>query len=424
MSKEEDINFLKIQTCVLKVNIHCDGCKQKVKKILHKIDGVYKTTIDAEQGKVTVSGNVDPAILIKKLVKSGKHAELWGSPKGGGGGGGGNHNQINNQIQKLQLDINGKGSQKDNGKPQNGNNKGGGGVGKDPKVQKPQQPQLPKEFQLKDLKFPFQTPQKTVKFNLPEEDYGSDFDDDDYFDDEDGFDDDDLSDDDDDDDFDGDVKDNKMLKPLMNGHGKPPLSDKKAANANGNNNGGGGGGGDAQNKEKGGKSDGKNGGNGKKGGDGGNIGGNQNQGGGGGGGKSGGKNGGGPQDAKNGGNSKPALNSNGGGGGNNGGGGKSVNAMMFVGGGNGPMGHQGLPATMNPGYFQGAIGAPEMMPVAANPYQQYLASMMMNQQRQMGNNEQFQQMMYARPPPTVYNMPPPPYAHFFSDENPNSCSIM
>ena len=27
------------QTCVLKVNIHCDGCEKKVKKILHKIDG-------------------------------------------------------------------------------------------------------------------------------------------------------------------------------------------------------------------------------------------------------------------------------------------------------------------------------------------------------------------------------------------------
>ncbi|KAK4405677.1 Heavy metal-associated isoprenylated plant protein 32, partial [Sesamum angolense] len=38
MSKEE---FLKIQTCVLKVNIHCDGCKQKVKKILQKIDGIF-----------------------------------------------------------------------------------------------------------------------------------------------------------------------------------------------------------------------------------------------------------------------------------------------------------------------------------------------------------------------------------------------
>ncbi|VVB15142.1 unnamed protein product [Arabis nemorensis] len=67
MSKEE---FMKIQTCVLKVNIHCDGCKQKVKKILHKIEGVFTTKIDAEQGKVTVSGNVDPSVLIKKLLKS------------------------------------------------------------------------------------------------------------------------------------------------------------------------------------------------------------------------------------------------------------------------------------------------------------------------------------------------------------------
>lgn len=30
-----------VQTCVLKVNIHCDGCKQEVKKILQKIDGNF-----------------------------------------------------------------------------------------------------------------------------------------------------------------------------------------------------------------------------------------------------------------------------------------------------------------------------------------------------------------------------------------------
>ncbi|CBI26185.3 unnamed protein product, partial [Vitis vinifera] len=87
MSKEE---FLKIQTCVLKVNIHCDGCKHKVKKILHKIEGVYTTKIDADLGKVTVSGNVDAATLMKKLNKAGKHAELWGAPKAN------NQNQLNN----------------------------------------------------------------------------------------------------------------------------------------------------------------------------------------------------------------------------------------------------------------------------------------------------------------------------------------
>ncbi|XP_043695362.1 heavy metal-associated isoprenylated plant protein 37-like isoform X2 [Telopea speciosissima] len=89
MTKDEDFKLLKIQTCVLKVNIHCDGCKQKVKKLLQKIEGVLKVNIDAEQQKVTVSGSVDPATLIKKLMRSGKHAELWSAKS--------NHNQKQQQ---------------------------------------------------------------------------------------------------------------------------------------------------------------------------------------------------------------------------------------------------------------------------------------------------------------------------------------
>ncbi|KAI3451814.1 hypothetical protein Pfo_008479 [Paulownia fortunei] len=80
MSEEEDENnyaFVKIKICVLKVYIYCQGCMQKVKKLLRKIQGVYEVKIDAEEHKVTVSGNVDSTSLIKKLVKSGKHAELW-----------------------------------------------------------------------------------------------------------------------------------------------------------------------------------------------------------------------------------------------------------------------------------------------------------------------------------------------------------
>ncbi|KAM6577852.1 hypothetical protein CsatB_029689 [Cannabis sativa] len=72
---------LKYKTWVLKVSIHCEGCKKKVKKILQNIDGVYKTDIDLKQQKVTVTGNVDSQTLIKKLVKTGKHAELWPDPK-------------------------------------------------------------------------------------------------------------------------------------------------------------------------------------------------------------------------------------------------------------------------------------------------------------------------------------------------------
>ncbi|GAA0152732.1 hypothetical protein LIER_11139 [Lithospermum erythrorhizon] len=110
MSKQD---MLKIQNNVLRVNIHCDGCKHKVKKTLQKIEGVYKVSIDVDQGKVTVTGNVDSATLIRKLEKSGKHAELWVSQK--------NSNVMNNQFKNTHID-NFKG-QKDN-KSQKGSGKG------------------------------------------------------------------------------------------------------------------------------------------------------------------------------------------------------------------------------------------------------------------------------------------------------------
>ncbi|CAK7348279.1 unnamed protein product [Dovyalis caffra] len=74
---EEALDELKYQTWVLKVSIHCEGCKKKVKKVLQSIDGVYKTEVDSYQHKVTVTGNVDAQTLIKKLMRSGKYAELW-----------------------------------------------------------------------------------------------------------------------------------------------------------------------------------------------------------------------------------------------------------------------------------------------------------------------------------------------------------
>ncbi|KAG6412977.1 hypothetical protein SASPL_125672 [Salvia splendens] len=42
--------------------------------------GVYQVKIEADQQRVSVSGNVDSATLVKKLMKTGKHAELC-SPK-------------------------------------------------------------------------------------------------------------------------------------------------------------------------------------------------------------------------------------------------------------------------------------------------------------------------------------------------------
>lgn len=71
---------LTYKTHVLKVSIHCEGCKRKVKKVLHSVEGVYKADIDTKLQKVTVTGNVEAQTLLKKLLKSNKHAELWPEP--------------------------------------------------------------------------------------------------------------------------------------------------------------------------------------------------------------------------------------------------------------------------------------------------------------------------------------------------------
>lgn len=69
------------RTFVLKLNLHCgncQGCVDKVKKLVKKIQGVDSIKIE-EEGKATISGNVDPHRVIKELEKDKKiRAELWG----------------------------------------------------------------------------------------------------------------------------------------------------------------------------------------------------------------------------------------------------------------------------------------------------------------------------------------------------------
>ncbi|KAL1549790.1 heavy metal-associated isoprenylated plant protein 35-like [Salvia divinorum] len=76
---EEPIKHLK--TTIIKASIHCQGCKRKVHKILSQIQGVEHVDVDAQQHKVTVKGNVNADALIKKLIKSGKNAQLWPQEK-------------------------------------------------------------------------------------------------------------------------------------------------------------------------------------------------------------------------------------------------------------------------------------------------------------------------------------------------------
>ncbi|KAF8047046.1 hypothetical protein N665_3238s0001 [Sinapis alba] len=65
-----------LKTYFLKVNINCHGCYRKVKKTLRKVEGVYSVDIDTDQQAVIVRGNLDPEILVKKLNRRGKYAEL------------------------------------------------------------------------------------------------------------------------------------------------------------------------------------------------------------------------------------------------------------------------------------------------------------------------------------------------------------
>lgn len=74
----------KVETINLKVFIHCEGCKKKVKKILHQIEGVETVDIDVSLGKVTVTGIVDSKVLLKKLEKAGKVAEVLNASGGKG----------------------------------------------------------------------------------------------------------------------------------------------------------------------------------------------------------------------------------------------------------------------------------------------------------------------------------------------------
>ncbi|KAF9681616.1 hypothetical protein SADUNF_Sadunf05G0020400 [Salix dunnii] len=434
MNKQE---VLKMQTHTLKVNIdcHCDGCKKKIKKMLRKIEGVYSTTIDAEHGKVTVTGNVDPAKLIKQFEKSGKHAELWGG----------------NQFKNMQIDG-GKGGGGKDSKSQK--------AGKGQQVQMTQQPMKGS----KDVKMPPNKEKKSVKFNLNEDDFDASDDDDD-------FDDDEI---DDEEDFGrghGQSRNtpNKMMPVMSNGHGPhgmvggPGFNDKM---------GGGGGGGKAKKgggdgfeipaamKGKGDSKDVKGGKKGGGGGDGKNAKSKEENKKGGGKDKKDGKSGigfgflGFGKKSKKGEDSTPAPKaaanngSAGGNGNNNGGGakkagGKTDTTKMKPGfpendgtgnghknpGQTGPMGQTGKApsaAAMNGGggYYQ-EMGQ-------GNPYsqQQYMA-MMMNQQRQYGN-DMFQPMMYAPPHPAINYMQPPiphptasdQYTHVFNDENTDSCSIM
>ncbi|KAI4342185.1 hypothetical protein MLD38_026836 [Melastoma candidum] len=74
MAKEDEVlKKIELNVCV----DCCDGCKKKVRKALQSVEGVLKTEINSQQQRVAVFGNVDPKVLITRLARVGKQAEVW-----------------------------------------------------------------------------------------------------------------------------------------------------------------------------------------------------------------------------------------------------------------------------------------------------------------------------------------------------------
>ena len=205
---------------------------------------------------MTVSGNIDPNVLIKKLAKSRKHAELWCAPKENNNNN--SQNNMANQMKNIQIDNGNGGGENNNNNgqrdPRSNQNQPKGGVQQEQNPQPQLQQQLQQLQQLHQVKGfedikgpqfkdtnrkmppPNQNPNmKGVKFNLPE-------DDDDFTDDElDEFDDDEYS----DEEFDSEIEHplNKMKLP-MGGNGPAHMmmnAQKGAVNVGGNEMKGGGG---------------------------------------------------------------------------------------------------------------------------------------------------------------------------------------
>ncbi|KAF5795046.1 putative heavy metal-associated domain, HMA, heavy metal-associated domain superfamily [Helianthus annuus] len=61
----------------LKVGLHCEECIKMILKAIKKIQDIETYDVDTRLNKVTVTGNVTNAQVVKALHKIGKQATNW-----------------------------------------------------------------------------------------------------------------------------------------------------------------------------------------------------------------------------------------------------------------------------------------------------------------------------------------------------------
>ncbi|KAH7864465.1 hypothetical protein Vadar_029863 [Vaccinium darrowii] len=116
--EKEKLKEIPVTTAVMKLNLHCQGCIQKLRKAVAKTKGFHDMSVDEEKNLITVKGAIDMKALAESLkVKLKKPVEIvppkkekekdkdkngGGSEnkeKGGGGGGGWEKGDQNMDIQ-------------------------------------------------------------------------------------------------------------------------------------------------------------------------------------------------------------------------------------------------------------------------------------------------------------------------------------
>ncbi|GMI73438.1 HEAVY METAL ASSOCIATED PROTEIN 45, heavy metal associated isoprenylated plant protein 21 [Hibiscus trionum] len=66
-----------MQTVEIKVKMDCDGCERRVRNAINFIEGIKSVEVNRKQNLVTVTGNVDPNKVLKRVKSTGKNAEFW-----------------------------------------------------------------------------------------------------------------------------------------------------------------------------------------------------------------------------------------------------------------------------------------------------------------------------------------------------------
>ncbi|CAH9094547.1 unnamed protein product [Cuscuta europaea] len=132
-AKEKEKAAPVVKTTVLKINLHCEGCIQKIQKIVNKTKGCHEMKLDKQKELVTVTGSMDVKALCENLKKhlkreveivppkkeGGEKKEKGGDGAGGnekaekekgkggkkeGGGGGGGEKSVE-EVNRMQVQV-------------------------------------------------------------------------------------------------------------------------------------------------------------------------------------------------------------------------------------------------------------------------------------------------------------------------------